>query len=312
MSTRWAPLLILAIGCGVRTKRIEPLACAGADGQVLEGPVEIALVGHLADASDALVEVLSRESPALVVLTGDVVERSTVAAWGALRTRLGALPVSPLAGEGEKRADRNRRGFVAAFSDLGAQGMRGDVTWRAFDVVEGGLRWRFVVLDADRQGVGDRWTDQLFWLPKVTGDEGYDHLVLITNRPGSEVSVRELWELAQEHAGSSRTVLLVAGGADVVSARLPGGRWGVAHVDTGRPVPPVAMVDPSGLAPGLQDALAAELERRDDGADLALAGWWQLHLYAGALELTLRLADGSDWPAVYTLGWSPAEGWQPR
>jgi hypothetical protein len=331
------PLALAALwfGCGPRVGRIEPLSIAAPDGQVLEGDVTIAVVGRLADAPEAAAAIHA-DDPALVVLAGDAVHRSVLDEWAALRASVATLPVSPLPGAGESVGDRKRKGFAAAWDGLGVPGLPGEVTWRSLDVHDGGLRWRLVMVDADRDALGDRWTDQLFWIPKVVGDDGYDHLVVISNQapatleleaPEASAGLDELLQLVREHADASRMVLLVAGGGHTPHAILPGGRWGEAWVLTGSPRGPTPALlkadDDQVLATGLADALLAEFERRAgyelDGVKLAqtfeertaIAGWWTLHFADGALDLQLRLADGETWRTVYTLRFSPSGGWRP-
>jgi len=326
----------LAVACGPRVGRIEAHDVSAPDGAVLHGPLRVALLGHLAQAPHALASAVADYAPDLVVLNGDAVVRSTVREWETLHRAVAPLSVSPLPGRGEVTADRARRGFAAAWSGLGVSALDAPVTWRAFDIDDGVLIWRVVVLDADRAALQERWREQLFWVPKVVAGPDYDQLIVLANRnlgtlqrgrADADAALATLMDVVREHTAAGRLALVVTGDAETPSAELPGGRWGEAWVSTGRPRSPTGTLlwerGTRALAPGLADALVETFEGRAGGEEMPafraerrfpaqsapVAGWWSLSLAGGACQLRLHLADGAGWKPVYGLGWTRALGW---
>src|SRR5690606_20111976 len=80
-----------------------------------------------------------------LLLLGDTTPRGTRARWGEALPTLGALPVLPLPGEGERRSDRQLRTFHEVFEGYGVEGLGVSTSWQSFTVVTRGARWRFVV-----------------------------------------------------------------------------------------------------------------------------------------------------------------------
>ena len=192
-----------------------------------------------------------------------------------------------------------------------------------------------MVLDSDRVALGDRWVDQLFWLPKVVGDAGYDHLILALDAGpgrmdagamGPAAGAEELLALARRHADPLSLVLVIGGGGTVPAMVLPGGRWGEGWLTTGRAAPPATTLlrrrDDLALEAGLASALLAEFERRADaeleglrvGTAFAppqapVAGFWTVGLDGSELVVALELHHDLGWFGAYTLTWSPGHGW---
>ncbi|MBX2801149.1 MAG: metallophosphoesterase [Myxococcales bacterium] len=326
----------LLLGCGPRTSRITPVAVGVQDGAHVMSNValRIAVVGHAATASDDLFDHLRELDPDLVLLMGDAVRRSHHEEWAQLQHRVRDLAVVPLVGRNERRGDRALRGFSAAWEGLGVAGLDTSDPWLAFELSNGQTLWRLVVLDPDRQSLGSRWMDQLFWVPKVVGGEDYDQLIVaIGEGPGhmdglSSVSpgAEALLDLVRRHADPSRFSLVLSGGADVPAAVVPGGRWGEAWVSTGRTSAPAAPLHARIGAMELEDELLTALIRSFEartGSDLdgvrnsgvfppALApvlGWWLLEVRADTVSLHLQLDSSGGWDSPYSLRRSRSTGW---
>lgn len=331
-------LWTLLVACGPRIRHIEAVEVGARDGAIVSAPsLSIPILGQGALAPPELFEALERLEPSLVVLAGDSVGSSKLPDWQRLAAIGGELPILPAVGAGERRGDPRLRGFRAIWDGLGVEGLSGEVSWYAVDLHTEGARWRIVVLDGDRDALGTSlWLDQSFWIPKVVGDDGYDHLIVVLcGGPGRldvtswalSAGVSELMSLVRRHTDPRRMLLWVGGGGHAPGLVLPGGRWGEAWLTTGRSsLPAVPLLYSSGglsLEPGLQLALLDAFERRA-GEELEslqglrgfppeltpVVGWWELGLAGSELSLSLHLGgEGPRWPVVYQLVWSPGGGW---
>ena len=217
--------------------------------------------------------------------------------------------------------------------------MSGEVSWYAVDLHSQGARWRLVILDSDREALGHRWIDQGFWIPKVVGDRGYDHLIVaLCGGPGRldveetqlEPEVAELMSLVRRHSDPTRLLLWISGGGHAPGMVLPGGRWGEGWLTTGRSSGPAVPLlygrEGLKLAPGMQQALIQTFESRSGEVLEELqtsrgfppqiapvAGWWELSLSGHELILDLHLSAGveeTSWPVAYQLSWSVDRGWE--
>ncbi len=307
-------------------RNLPAVAVGASDGDVWvrDGPVHLALLGHAARAPAPLLASLAEEPAQLVVLAGDAVPRSRRPAWEALRERVEGLRALPVPGRGERLGDRRLGRYLAIWSGIGVAGLSEPVPWYAVDVETRGTRWRLVVLDAHRDPLGERWLDQLFWVPKVVGADDYDHLVVAVAGPDEG----PLLDVVRQHADATRLWMVVRGGRDAPAMILPGGRWGEAWIHTGRPTLPAApLAQRQGAQrvwPAYVDALVDVFEARTDreleglreSASLSpprapVAGFWSLTLEGDHAALTLRLADGTaEWEPGFRAQWTPRSGWR--
>lgn len=326
--------------CTPWVARIEPAPVGARDGDVLAhaGPIHVALLGHADRAPPSLFRALTDRAAQVVVLAGDAVSRSRPAQWRRLHDRVEGLTVLPVAGTGERNGDPAAMGLMTAWDGLGVEVLSDPGPWYAVDLHTGGARWRFVVLDTDREAMGNKWNDQWFWVPKVVGDDSYDHgVVVLTDGPGrmdgsvdrGSFAAEELLRLVRSHADADRLVMVIVGGTDVPAVVLPGGPWGEAWVTTG----PSARATHSlqrlstrlSLAQGYVDGLELEFARRSgrseedlealpsfDPDDLPVAGYWDFKVAGPRAELTLQLASPTGWTEVPALMWTPSTGWRPR
>lgn len=313
---------------------------AARDGDVLrrDGPIRFGLVGGLASAGPSLDDDLRAGDLAFVVLAGDAVRRGTRRAYAALAERLGDLPAVPMPGRGEVRGDRDLSRYANAWGGLGVRGIdRDPVPWRAFDLCVGAAPWRLVVLDADEQRLGARFTDETYWLPKVLGGDDDGPVLLLMSRP-----VGSLWSgwdregsrgaamlhgLVLRHTSPGRLPLVAAFGTPSPELALPGGPWGEGWLGIGQvegASGEVARTASSlALEPGFDRALvrwfsgfgadAATLEAAPGyGSDRTpLSGWWLLEVDGARLDATLRMrAPTGRWGEVYRVRWTPDDGWR--
>jgi hypothetical protein len=249
------------------------------------------------------------------------------------------LPVLALAGDGERIGDPHLESFARTWSGLGVVGVSRPVPWRHVDAVSAGVRWRLVLVDGDRAGLGELWRDQLFWLPKALGDESWDRLIVVTNHPlhslaeGFEAreGTAELRQVIEEHTSPGSVVAWVSGGEGAIELLLPEGRWNGAEIVAGcsggdartlrRTNGPLAL--PEGLAQALVEELwrwrangAHDPSVVEAGADFEVprfpvCGWWQLRVEGDVLHADLRMEGYRDgWSTVWTASWEPTTGWR--
>lgn len=315
------PLLLTLCSC-VAPMPSAPVAAADGAALGADGRFPVLVVGGLAGADAAVDERLQVGPPQLVVLAGDAVARSTAGDWSRLHQRVEGLPVVPLPGDGEARRDPHRRRFLEAWDGLGVAGLDGEVSWRSFTVATGRARWRVVVLDADRERLGDRWVDELHWVPKVVST-GRERLIVLLDHPERSVAgpvsegAGELMSLVRRHADPARLVLVVAG-STAPELLLTGGRWGEGALGAGRigggeplPLGPrAAALDPV-LVASLAELLQPGVEEPPPDPVPPLSAYWELGLAEDALSLVLWVRRPEGWVAAPASRWTGDGGWGP-
>ncbi|MCB9698936.1 MAG: hypothetical protein H6738_19300, partial [Alphaproteobacteria bacterium] len=160
-----APIATLLAACVHAPPAVPVLA--GDAGRVEGDRVELALVGGWLEATPEERAAVLEDSRSLVLL-GETA-RGTSRSWAATLPTLGAARLLPVPGEAERRSDRELRTFHAVFDGYGVRGGGAPASWQSFLVISGGHRWRLVILDADEAALGQRFVDELSWLPKVLG-----------------------------------------------------------------------------------------------------------------------------------------------
>ncbi len=206
------------------------------------------------------------------IVVSETVSRSTRRRWRDASTVLGSLPPAwPVAGRGERRGDRELRGFFAAWPGSGVPVYSDDAAWYGVDVLTGDVRWRWVVCDSGAEG--SSWLDERSWIPKAVGDRRIDRLVLVLHGgPELREEAEGLLELVRDHASAEEVVLVVAFGTGRPGFGAVGGRWGEGRL---RPAP------------------------------LPAGGWWFVDLREDGLTITAERPLG---PSVVHR-WSPDAGW---
>lgn len=324
--------------CAPWLARIESAPVGAGDGDVFthDGPIHLALVGYASRAPDALFRALADRPAQLVLLTGSAVSRSRPKHWRQLHQRVDKLKVLPVAGRGERAGDPEARGLMAAWDGLGVSALTDPGPWYAVDLHTNGARWRVVVLDTAKEQLGTKWNDQRYWVPKVVGDDSYDHAIIVfTNGPGrmdgsagiGTLPAEELLELIRSHADATRLAMVVNGDSDAPAVILPGGRWGEAWVTTG-PTSKAThalqrLTATQSLSQDYVEALTTALARRSglpatsieempafEPGSTPVAGYWDLTLDGSTAQLVFHLASSTGWSEVRTLNWSPMGGWR--
>jgi hypothetical protein len=264
--------LSLLVACGLDPSKVASHAIYADDGDRIQasGHVSFAVVGDTrtplgapteSDAVHGLIADVAAQVPArdlaFVVLTGDYVRRSSSAEWSAFSQRwtdvlLGDAvsdsrtrrEVVAMPGPNEAAGDPSLRGYGAAFAGTGAEiGHNRVGSWSRFDVDVDGETWRFVFLDANRDALGSRWDEQVFWLPGVVSGDGFDHLLvflsdpLVTLAQGAAMDAgdapSELLGIVDDNSGIMKLLGVFSGGPTTNEAFLPSGSFGELHVVAG-------------------------------------------------------------------------------
>lgn len=267
----FATILATTVACGIDVDKIpsQRLYAKDADAVTDGDTVGFAIVGPNRapvprvgiEETNALVADVVDQTPMkgldFVVFTGDYVSSSSTAEWTAFSERWkdvleGETPsetkrrrrVVPVPGDQEYAGDKRLVGYGAAFEGVGAQiGYNRVGSWYHFDVKSNGKTWRFVVVDTHKAELGSRWQEQLFWLPKVVSEGGYDQLLVlmpdpwvtmaggVTMDPGDAPS--ELLAIVDENAGLGKYIGVITGGTHTNEVYLPSGNFGEGVIVAG-------------------------------------------------------------------------------
>lgn len=224
------------------------------DGKVVQKGVLQSVVDDIAQSAQ------QEGGPAVLVLMGDQVRKGAPAEYKVVDKRLGAildgakepkggagrrLRAMPVAGDHEGLGDDRYFAFGDAFAGVGADiGFGRVASWYAYDLLAGDHTWRFMVLDADKEGLGSRWTEQLNWITRSTKDEGFDSLVVFMHQPLFDLGTRgnamnqgggpqELIDHLEDAIGVQRLKLIVSAGTHTNAVLMPDGPRGTLHVSAG-------------------------------------------------------------------------------
>ena len=206
----------------------------------------------------------------LVTLLGDSVPMSNAGAWQDFGHRFAGLldgttvppsalrrvPTLPVVGDRDCVKNPTCEQFSKVFPGFGQEIGYGRVsTWQGFDLVVGGSdRWRVVVIDSNKKGLGSRWREQTQWLRRAVSEPGLGLIVFmhespIARRKGeASVGATELMDLINSNApllsvrgvftagvpnnqlflpeGSLGPIFVVAGGGGQPGVNLPRGVQG--------------------------------------------------------------------------------------
>ena len=242
---------------------------------------------------DILAQGLLGNPLTFLIHTGDMVVSSTPGNWkkfdkqfvGLLDgsspppTAARRIPVIPVAGDRDCDRDAECKSFASTFPGFGSPIGYGRVaTWQSFDLVVGKTkRWRVLVLDTNRKGLGSRWNEQKAWISNaVKGD--YSGLLIFLHEPvfsSDPDDVNEnsqaLLEHISEHARLLSVKAVFSAGPHHSQAFAPEGGFGSMHIGTGGGGAPAADV-PRGVK-GATTAHSHD-ETFSKGLD-ALVGVWR-------------------------------------
>ncbi|TNE87780.1 MAG: hypothetical protein EP330_17180 [Deltaproteobacteria bacterium] len=302
------PLLLLALaGCPGRLQLdVRPLPHTTEAGRITLGVIGACEasgpdLGLQADVRTRAVDGLLLTGAVSGAHRQDWVQRE---AW---LTRLDLPALAAVGGDESERTDA----FMALHTGS-------DRTWSSTDLRSGDAVWRLVALDASATGA--RWQDQLFWLPKVASQAGYDHLVVVLGEapwtlaadgagPRGEPA-RELLDTIHAHAGTDRLRAVISGNTGTQELMLPSGPWGEAWLVAGTSgVAGRGMTDRTEGPHGVELRLAPGLGKELGDGD-APVGWWELELEGDRASVRLRAEVREDrFEERWRIHYTPDEGW---
>ena len=217
-----------------------------------------------------------------VFLMGDMVSSSSTANWAQFGTRHAAildgtvappaamrrLPTLPVVGDRDCIKEPSCSTLASVFPGFGVEiGFGRVATWQHLDLDIGGTtRWRILVLDSNKKGLGSRWQEQISWLKKAVKQPGDGIIVLMhespisRGRPSKNSGPGELMETIGEHAPLLSVRAIISAGRINSQAFLPEGALGPIHIIAGAGGAPGEDLDRGILGNPSEPALIEPLE----------------------------------------------------
>jgi hypothetical protein len=342
------PLLTLLLGCGLDPAKIASHRLFVADGTefVAQAPIQFAVVGNTrgmhpaldrgrlghGEVSHQLVGDLIASTitggPDFAILAGDVVRNSSTSEWADFDDRFiglldGAspamarnqrIPVVAIAGDRDGAGDTSYTGLSAAFPGTGASiGHGRNATWSSFDIQHNQARWRFLMLDSNKDTLGSRWREQLNWIPSAVEGRTTGIIVIIHDpafslggKSQGSPHTQELLELLDRTAPMDSIKAVISAGPSVSQALLPGGALGVLHIGAGGGGAPAEDLHRAAAQGG-----TLTLASGFDKALLAQLSTWRAPdpLEPATIDRARSSGEYSDIPGVYDAGAYPTYGW---
>ncbi len=267
-----AALLLLTSACGLDPNKIPSTRIYADDGETAshERYINFAVVGQTRVPVSAVGEPegpkqvigdIRAEKPvrdlSFAALMGGMVSRSKTGEWTNFAERWAPIlhsdvisdnqsriPALPMVGRGELVGDKRLKGMGAAFRGTGADiGLNRVASWSRVDLHVGKTRWRMVFLDTNRDKLGSRWDEQLYWLPGAVSGDGYDQLIVFLSEPrfSTAKSARmtrdgaaaQLLDTIDKHSDLLKLTAVFSGGPATNEAYLPTGEFGELHIVAG-------------------------------------------------------------------------------
>ena len=212
------------------------------------------VTGQQAVVGDIMAQKMTNGLDALFLM-GDMVTAGTPAAWRRFGTTHASVvdgtmvppspvhrsPVIPVVGDRDCLKDPGCVRLAQVFPGYGVEiGFGRVATWHHVDLLIGNTdRWRILVLDSNKKGLGSRWNEQLAWLKTVAKEPGSGLLVLMHEPPVTtsakvhNAGARELMEAVNEHTPLLSVRAVFSGGPANHQAFLPEGALGPLYVNAG-------------------------------------------------------------------------------
>ncbi|MEC8380689.1 MAG: hypothetical protein VXZ96_10235 [Myxococcota bacterium] len=190
---------------------------------------------------------MSASKPDAIILMGDIVVNGKGKTWTKTfetHPALNSNSLLPVMGDFERHGDNDNQTWNKVFPNVGYNiGLNRISTWYSFDVVSKGFKWRMIVLDSDKIGLGARWNEQINWLhSNLMGD--YDALMVFMHLPvfdlsGKQLSMNptgvplELTELIEDTAPMLKLKAVISAGGHSSQAVLPFEAFGTLFINAG-------------------------------------------------------------------------------
>ncbi len=247
----------------------------------------------------------------MLVHLGDMVTTSSKSNWNRFSKQFASLidghtappsalqriPVVPVVGDRDCVRQPSCEDFADVFPGFGPSiGFGRVATWQHFDLVVGdGERWRVIVLDSNKSGLGSRWQEQLTWLKTVVTQPGKGLLVfmhqspLIRDNAAPDEGASELLALIQGVAPLLSIRAVISAGAANTQLFLPEGAFGTLHLVAGGGGSPAADLDRGIPGRASEPALDSSFER---GLDRIISSYSALSDPPSQKQLDLAMGTG--------------------
>ena len=205
-------------------------------------------VGKTKGVTESLLKNVAKASPDCVVFVGDMVKSGSKKDWKRFeKDQLSLIPkqsVLPIIGEYEAIKDPKYVNTEILFPDMGTDiGYNRVGSWSYFDVVTDGVKWRMLVLDANKEALTSRWNEQMLWLDEVTKGD-FEAVFIFVHQPwynlaGSspkmnpEGNPEELISYVEGAVDMLKLRGVFFGGGHANQVILPNGPYGTLHVGAG-------------------------------------------------------------------------------
>ena len=265
-----------------------------------------------------------------VIHLGDMVPSSTTKNWRNFGKQLAPIldgtepppsalqryPVLPVVGDRDCAKEPSCETFAKVFPGFGVEIGYGRVaTWQHLDLKIGDKdRWRVIVLDSNKKGLGSRWHEQVNWLKTVVGSPGTGILVFLHESPiargykGRTDGATELMEIIASEAPLLSVKGVFSAGPSNNQAFLPEGALGPLYVvaggggSSGEDLPRgiEGGNDSPRLTPEMEQGLDDLVNGRLAGGNEALVAAGHEALGTGTFKGYPRVVDASSFPMY---GW---------
>ena len=205
-------------------------------------------IGPTKGVTSNLLGNIAKNESDCVVFVGDMVKNGSKKEWKRFeKQQLSLIPnqkVQPVIGDYEAIKDPKYLNTESLFPDLGTDiGYNRVGSWSYFDVETEGVKWRLLVLDANKEALTSRWNEQMLWLDEVTKGDFEAMFIFIHlpwyNLAGASPDMNpngEPEELISYVEGSVDMLKLRGvffGGGHANQVILPNGPYGTLHVGAG-------------------------------------------------------------------------------
>ena len=190
-----------------------------------------------------------------IFLLGDMVGAGTPSGWERFAEGHAAVidgtmippspvqrsPVLPVVGDRDCIKDPGCARLAKVFPGYGVEiGFGRTATWHHVDLRIGETdRWRVIVLDSNKKGLGSRWSEQVAWLKRTVKEPGNGLLVLLHEPPVTTATkiknegAKALMDVINEHAPLLSLRAVFSAGPANQQAFLPEGALGPLFVNAG-------------------------------------------------------------------------------
>ena len=283
-------------------------------------------VGKTKKVTETLLKNVAKASPDCVVFVGDMVKSGSKKDWKRFeKDQLSLIPkpsVQPVIGEYEAIKDPKYVNTEILFPDMGTDiGYNRVGSWSYFDVVTDGVKWRMLVLDANKEALTSRWNEQLLWLDEVTKGD-FEAVFIFVHQPwynlaGSSPKMNpagnpeELISYVEGAVDMLKLRGVFFGGGHANQVILPNGPYGTLHVGAGGGGAPAE--DLYIWQPGMEHGMTQKIALEEKFTSILQEQVDRLHgqspLSPATLDKAFNTGTYKDFPGLFEGTQVPTQGW---